>query len=202
MIRPVPVAMDPELPDDIEIGYSSWRFLAPVGFALAMMFLGTALALDWVVGGHDSVRRMVGYAGVALFGLVTAKFVWALLKVRAPVLSVSRYGIRDLRIANEFILWESVTDVSACRVGRQSFVVLKLTPAVERRLFCVDTAQALLTANRALGIDGVAISPAGLAMDFEDLLKTCSAYFAAARQSASPAQPGCVASSRWTHGHA
>jgi hypothetical protein len=202
MIRPVQVAMDPELPDDIEIGYSSWRFLAPVGFALAMMFLGTALALDWVVGGHDSVRRMVGYAGVALFGLVTAKFVWALLKVRAPVLSVSRYGIRDLRIANEFILWESVTDVSACRVGRQSFVVLKLTPAVERRLFCVDTAQALLTANRALGIDGVAISPAGLAMDFEDLLKTCSAYFAAARQSASPAQPGCVASSRWTHGHA
>ena len=159
-----------------------------------MLLLSTALALDWVVGGHDSVRRMVGYAGVAFFGLVTAKFVWALLKVRAPVLSVSRYGIRDLRIANEFILWESVTDVSACRVGRQSFVVLKL--------FCVDTAQALLTANRALGIDGVAISPAGLAMDFDNLLKTCSAYFAAASHSTSPAQNGRVASSRWTPGYA
>jgi len=162
------------------------------------MFLSTALALDWV----DSLRRMVGYAGVAFFGLVTAKFVSALLNGRAPVLSVSQYGIRDLRIVNEFILWESVADVSACRLGRQSFVVLKLTLAVERRLFCVDTAQALLTANRALGIDGVAISPAGLAMDFDNLLKTCSAYFNAASRSASPAQNGCVASSRWTPGYA
>jgi hypothetical protein len=202
MIRPVQVAMTPELPDDIEIGYSSWRFLPPIGFALAMMFLSTAFALDWVVGGHDFVRRMVGYAGVACFGLVTAKFVWALPKVRAPVLSVNRYGIRDLRIANEFILWESVADVSACRLGRQSFVAFKLKPAVERRLFCVDTARALLTANRALGIDGVAISRAGLAMDFDNLLKTCSAYFAAASHSAAPAQHGCVASSRWTPGYA
>jgi hypothetical protein len=48
MIRPVQIAMNPELPDDIEIGYSSWRFLPPIGFALAMMFLSTALALDWV----------------------------------------------------------------------------------------------------------------------------------------------------------
>lgn len=177
MIRPVQVAMDPEPPDDIEIGYSRWRFLAPIGFTLAMMLLSTALALDWVVGGHDSVRRMVGYDGVAFFGLVTAKFVWALLKVRAPALSISRYGIREPRIANEFILWESVADVSACRLGRQSFVVLKLTPAVERRLFCVDTAQAMLTANRALGIDGVAISPAGLAMDFDNFAENLLGLF-------------------------
>jgi hypothetical protein len=154
MIRPVQVAINPELPDDIEIGYSSWRFLPPIGFALAMMFLSAGRALDWGVGGHDFVGRMAGYAGVACFGLVTAKLVWALLKVRAPVQSVGRYGIRDLRIANEFILWASVTDVSACRLGRQNFVVLKLTPALERRLFCVDTAKALLAANRALGIDG------------------------------------------------
>jgi hypothetical protein len=194
--------MNPELPNDIEIGYSSWRLLPPIGFAVAMTLLSTALALDWVVGGHNSFRRMVGYASVVFFALVTAKFVWALLKGRAPVLSVSRYGIRDLRIANEFILWQSVADVSACWVGRQSFVVLKLTPAVERRLFCADTAPALLTANRALGIEGVAIDPAGLAMDFDNLLKTCLAYFAAASQAASQAQHDCVASSRWTPGYA
>jgi hypothetical protein len=199
MIRPVQVAINPELPDDIEIGYSSWRFLPPIGFALAMMFLSAGRALDWGAGGHDFVGRMAGYAGGACFGMVTAKLVWALLKVRAPVPSVSRYGIRDLRIANEFILWESVTDVSACRLGRQSFVVLKLTPALERRL---DTAQALLAANRALGIDGVAVSPAGVAMDFDNLLKTCSAYFAAASHSAGPAQNGCRASSRWRPGYA
>jgi hypothetical protein len=201
MIRPVQVAMNPELPDDIEIGYSSSRFLAPVGFALAMMLLSTALALDWIVAGQDSLRRIAGYAGIAFFGLVTAKFVWALLHASAPVLTVSRYGIRDLRIANEFILWESVADVSACRVGRQSFVVLKLAPAAERRLLCADSAPAMLTANRALGIDGVAISPAGLAMDFDSLLKMCSGYLAEARHSAGRTQRGCGTASRWTPGY-
>ena len=46
MIRPVQVAMNPEPPDDLEIGYSSSRFLAPIGLALAMMLLSTGLALD------------------------------------------------------------------------------------------------------------------------------------------------------------
>ena len=194
--------MNPELPDDIGIGYSSSRLLPPIAFALAMMFLSTALAFDWVVGGHESLRRMVGYFGMAFFGLITGKFVWALCRPGGPVLSVNRYGIRDLRIANEFILWESVADVSACRVGRQSFVVLRLTPAVEQRLLGADTARTMLAANRALGIDGVAISPVGLATDFDGLLETCSAYFAAARHAASPAQRGTGAPSRWSPGYA
>jgi hypothetical protein len=103
---------------------------------------------------------------------------------------------------NEFTLWESVADVSACRVGRQSFVVLKLTPAVEHRLFCADIAQPMLATNRALGLDGIAISPVGLATDFDGVLATCSAYLAAARHSASPAQRGSSASSRWSPGYA
>lgn len=194
--------MNPELPDDTGIGYSSSRLLPPIAFALAMMLLSTAIALDWVVGGQDSLRRMLGCFGMAFFGVMTGKFVWALCRPGGPVLSVSRYGIRDLRIANEFILWESVADVSACRVGRQSFVVLRLTPAVEQRLLGADTAQAMLAANRALGIDGVAISPVGLATDFDELLETCSAYFAAANRSAGPAQRSSGASSRWFPGYA
>ena len=194
--------MNPELPDDTGIGCSSSRWLPPIGFALAMVLLSTAIALGWIVGGQDRLLRMVGYFGMVFFGLVTGKFVWALCRPGGPVLSVNRYGIRDLRIANEFILWESVADVSACRVGRQSFVVLRLTPAVEQRLLGADTAQAMLAANRALGIDGVAISPVGLATDFDGLLATCSAYFAAASNSASPAQRGSGASSQWSPGYA
>lgn len=194
--------MNPELPDDIGIGYSNSRFLPPIGFGFAMVLLSTAIAFDWLVGGEDSLRRMVGYAGIAFFGLVTAKFVWALFGARQPVLSVSRYGVRDLRIANEFILWDSVVDVSTCRVGRRSFVVLKLTPAVEQRLFCASTAQAMLAANRALGMDGIAISAAGLATDVDGLLATCSAHFAAASHSARQAQRGCGASPRWSAGYA
>lgn len=193
--------MTPELPDDIEIGYANTRLLPPIAFALAMVLLSTAIALDWIVGGENWLRRMVGYAGIAFFGLMAAKFVWVLFAERAPVLSVSRDGIRDLRMANEFILWKSVADVSAGRVGRQSFVVLKLEPAVEQRLFCADVAQPMLAANRALGLDGIAISPVGLATDFDGLMATCSGYFAESRRTA-VAQRGSGPSSRWSPGYA
>src|SRR5581483_7966778 len=84
--------------------------------------------------------------------------------------------IRDLRIADEFILWDSVTHVSGCQCRKQKFVVLTITPALEKRLFAT-----MLTANRAFGLNGIAIRTSGLATDFDRLLETCSACHAAPR---------------------
>jgi hypothetical protein len=106
------------------------------------------------------------------------------------VVLVNNYGIRDLRIANEFILWDSVTDISACEHRGRKCVVLKVTPALEQRLFCDGTAKAL--ANRAAGPDGIVIRPNGLETDFEALLAACRVHFAAARGMGSPLQRGVV----------
>jgi hypothetical protein len=112
-----------------------------------------------------------------VFGLATARLVWGLFAAGEPVVFVSRYGIRDLRVAAEFILWDSVLNVSACQCGRQRFVVLTITAALENRLFA-----GVLAANRAFGLDGIAIGAGGLAADFDGLLEVCTALHAAARR--------------------
>jgi hypothetical protein len=98
-----------------------------------------------------------------------------------PVVLVSRYGIRDLRVANEFILWDSILNVSACDCRKHKFVVLTLSPPLEKRLFATRSGQAMLAANRALGVDGIGISANGLATEFDALLRSCTAYHIAAR---------------------
>ena len=99
--------MIPELPDDVEIGYCRSRLLPVIVTGAAMTLLSASIAFEWfpyqgLVGYH----LVIGYAGIAFFGLATLKFVRTMFAVKGPVVFVSRYGIRDLRVANEFILWD------------------------------------------------------------------------------------------------
>jgi hypothetical protein len=63
-------------------------------------------------GGFGEYERAAGRAGVILFGLVTCRLIWMLPADRGAVVIVSRYGVRDLRIGNEFLLRGSIEDVS------------------------------------------------------------------------------------------
>lgn len=173
--------MIPELPDDVEIGYCRFRLLPVIVTGAAMTLLSASIAFEWfpyqgLVGYHS----VIGYAGIAFFGLATLKLVRTMFAVKGPVVFVSRYGIRDLRVANEFILWDCVVNVSACESRKQKFVVLALSPALEQRLFATRSGQATLAANRALGLDGIAISASGLATEFDALLRSCTAHHHAA----------------------
>jgi hypothetical protein len=60
-------------------------------------------------------------------------------------------------------------------------VVLTLSPPLEKRLFATTSGQAMLAANRALGVDGIGISANGLATEFDVLLRSCTAHHIAAR---------------------
>ena len=51
------------------------------------------------------LQLTVGYAGVAFFGAATCTAVWKLLTAKGPVLFINRNGIRDLRIADQWIVW-------------------------------------------------------------------------------------------------
>ncbi len=171
--------MIPELPDDVEIGYSRFRLLPLIVMGVAMTLLCASITFQWFPY-HGYYHLVAGYAGMLFFGLATAKFVWAIFAVKGPVVFVSRYGIRDLRVANEFILWDSILNVSACESRKQKFVVLELSPALEKRLFATRNGQAMLAANRALGLGGIAISASGLATEFDALLRSCTAHHNAA----------------------
>jgi hypothetical protein len=176
--------MDDQLPDDIEIGYSALRMLRLVGLGAIMTLLSASIAFNWFAYKNiDSFHVLIAYLGVAFFGLATLKFIWTLITAKSPVVFISRYGIRDLRISNELILWGSVEDITSWEYRRQKFMVLKISPALEQQLFATRAKQAMLLANRALGVNGIAIGAGGLTMDFDTLFKTCTAYYSAVKSS-------------------
>jgi hypothetical protein len=176
--------MDDQLPDDIEIGYSALRMLRLVGLAVIMTLVSASIAFNWFADKNlDGFMVAVGYAGVAFFGLATAKIIWKLITAKGPVVFINRCGIRDLRISNELILWGSVENITVWEYRRQKCIVLKISPALEGQLFASKAKQAMLLANRAVGVDGIAVAASGLTMDFDTLLKTCMAYYSAVKSS-------------------
>jgi hypothetical protein len=141
--------MNPDLSDDVEIGYSSSRMLPLVALA-ATARLSASIAFGH--GGISDCYMRVGYAGLALFG-----------------------------VANENVPLDSIADPSTCETRRLRLVALKITPALEQQLFITRSSQAMLNANRAMGVDGDAISSSGSTADFDMLLDACTAYLAAAK---------------------
>jgi len=181
---PPEIAMDHQLPDDIEIGYSASRMLRLTGLGVIMTLLSASVAFNWFAYKNiGSFNVLLGYMGIAFFGLATLKFVWTLITARGPVVFISRCGIRDLRISNELILWGAVEDITTWEYRRQKCIVLKISAALEQQLFATKARQAMLLANRAVGVDGVAIGAGGLTMDIDTLLRTCTAYYSAVKSS-------------------
>jgi hypothetical protein len=97
------------------------------------------------------------------------------------VLFINRTGIRDLRIADQWIVWEAVTDVRITRVRSQKFVVLKVSPALEELLFATTFKRIMQGANRALSVEGIVISPTGLSIKADALFEACRRCRAASR---------------------
>jgi hypothetical protein len=177
--RPVRAAGDLDTSNDLEIGPSG-RFLAPlIAMGFAMTFLSASLASNWwgTAVGHETAA---GYAGVVLFGIATCRLIWMLPTGRGPVVVISRYGVRDLRIGDEFLLWDSIAEISAGECRGRKVVVLKPTRALQRQRCCVETRRAAPDGNH--DADRVVISPAGLATEFDTLLQACLAYRASALQ--------------------
>jgi hypothetical protein len=188
--------MNPDTPDEVEIGYSSSRMLPLVALAATMTLLCAIVAFDWFGnGGIGRYHALAGYAGLFGFGAATSGLIWLLSAAKAPVLLIGRYGIRDLRVANEFILWDSIAEVSACEYRRRKFIVLKVTPALEQQLFTAKAMQAMLHANRAMGLDGIAIG--GLTADFGRLFDACTAYHMVAKRAGAAREQKDIAPEQW-----
>ena len=66
--------------------------------------------------------------------LMTGRLIWMLPAERGSVVIVTPYGIRDLRIGNEFLLWDSIAEISAEERRGRKVIVLTPTPALQRQL--------------------------------------------------------------------
>ena len=158
---------------DLEIGpcTTQTRLLVVAGFAMTL--LSATLALGWwnAFGDYDA---MLGCAGVVAFALMTGRLIWMLPAERGSVVIVTPYGIRDLRIGNEFLLWDSIAEISAEERRGRKVLVLTPTPALQRQL-C-----AIRGLARCASDDCIVIQTEGLATDFETLLRACRECHAAA----------------------
>jgi hypothetical protein len=159
---------------DLEIGpcTTQLRLLVVAGFAMTL--LSATLALGWwnAFGDYDA---MLGCAGVVAFALMTGRLIWMLPAERGPVVIVTLYGIRDLRIGHEFLLWDSIAEISAEERRGRKTIVLTPTPALRRQL-CTIRGLA-----RCARDDRIVIRSEGLATDFETLLRACRDCHAASR---------------------
>ncbi|WP_063689702.1 STM3941 family protein [Bradyrhizobium stylosanthis] len=161
---------------DLEIGQCAMRLRLLVAAGFAMMVFSASLAFDWwdSLGDYDTTA---GYAGVAVFGLITGWLIWLLPSERGAVVIVTPYGIRDLRIGNEFLLWESIAEISTAERRGHRMIVLTPTPDLQRQLSCIRASSR--AASRGAQDDRILISAEGLATDFETLLRACRECHAA-----------------------
>jgi hypothetical protein len=103
-----PRTMNPAMPDDVEIGYSSSRMLPVV--ALAATLISASNAFDWF--GDSRTHAPFGCAGLGFIGIAAS----LLSAANGHVLLIDRYRLRDLRAAIQFILWDSIEiSVRHCR---------------------------------------------------------------------------------------
>ena len=118
---------------DLEISPCTTQLRLLVAAGFAMTLLSATLALGWWdgLGDYDTT---VGYAGVVAFAVMTGRLIWMLPAERGPVVIVTPYGIRDLRIGNEFLLWDSIAEISAEEGRGHKVIVLTPTPALQRQL--------------------------------------------------------------------
>jgi len=117
--------MNPDMPGDVEIGYSSSRIRSPVALATTITLLSASTACDWFgLGGGSGYHALVFCVVLASFG-----------------------------VANEFIGFDSITDASACEVRRRKFVALRIAPALERQRFITRSIEAILHAEKVMGVE-------------------------------------------------
>lgn len=161
---------------DLEIGRCGGGLRLLVAAACIVTLASAGLAFCWWAGTVDDATQ-TGYAAVAVVGALFCGLVWLLPGERGPVVVITSFGIRDLRIGNEFLVWESIAEVSAeTRRGRE-VIVLKPTPALQRQL-------GFIHANPGVHTTGIVIDPDGLKTEFDTLLRACRACHAASRSGA------------------
>jgi hypothetical protein len=155
---------------DLEISPCTTQLRLLVAAGFAMTLLSATLAFDWW-GGLSDYDTAMGYAGVTVFGSITCWLIWMLPAERGPVVIVTPYGIRDLRIGKEFLLWESIAEISAEEGRGHKAIVLTLTPALQRQLCTIRSSARRAQSDRQN--DRILIRSEGLATDFDTLLRAC-----------------------------
>jgi hypothetical protein len=164
----------------VEIKGSALKTIGIVALGVPLTGVSAILAsgrLEVVrTGNFTSVVTVIGYIGVAFFGLCTFLAIGRLFSSGRPVITISPLGIVDTRVAKQMIPWSSLTAISTWEHQRQKAIIVSVAPAVEAQLELSTIASLTHRANAALGADGLCITAQGLQIDHDNLHATILAY--------------------------
>jgi hypothetical protein len=139
------------------------------GAGIVLVALPFLTADEWLhFRGLFLVIAAIAFGAVAW---AAAVFPW-----RGTVLTVAPQGIRDTRVAAEFIPWGAVRSIARWEGEDRQVMVLAVDPAVERTLTLTRLARWSRARNRKAGADGLCINPIGLKIDYQALLDLSLAY--------------------------
>jgi hypothetical protein len=166
----------------LEISQSTWWMIVLAGLGILLTALSASIAFHLLPDIHpSSFQEFVTYAGIVFFAFATGLAIWRLLTVRGAVITITPEGIRDTRVAAEFIPWNAVAGISTWQYRGQRILVLAVDPSVESRLTLTRIARWTRGPNRALGADGLCVTATGLNISYDELRKTCLAQLQSAR---------------------
>jgi hypothetical protein len=145
------------------------------GLVLAALSVAIALhAFPNIQSGSST--EFYAYLGAPFFGAVTFLALWRALTSRGPVVTITREGIRDTRVATEYIPWSAIKDIGVWKHHRQRVLVLDVDPVVEAGLGLTRVVRWSRSANRALGVEGLCVTAVGLKIGFDELQATILAF--------------------------
>jgi hypothetical protein len=161
----------------IEIAGSPAKLILLSLCGVAMTLVSLAIAVPLFPDFRpDLLVRIVGSFGAVFFGFCTLIAVVRFARAREPVVTLAPQGIRDTRVAAEFIPWRAIRGLSTWQYQRQKIMVLAVDPAVERTLTLTRIARWSRGPNRALGADGLCVAATGLKIDYDTLFAASVAY--------------------------
>jgi hypothetical protein len=156
----------------IEVRQSPWRIagiiLIGIGFVATSVFILPA---------HGIFGWVIGWTGVAFFGLLTLIAAWRMVTLLGPVVTISPMGVKDVRVAANLIPWSAIRNVTTWGAYNQPAIVLAVDPAYERTLKLTRMTRLTRRMNAAVGADGLCIASQGLKMGHSALFETITAYW-------------------------
>ena len=142
-------------------------------------------SLGFLVLVLGAVLILVGLLGMVVGGLWAVLSLWGALTSRGPVVTITREGIRDTRVAAGLIPWRAVREVRVLKIrGRvPAGVVLEIDPAVEASLNLTGIARWMRSLSRFLGASRlrITITAQGLKVEVDQLLSLCLGHAQASR---------------------
>jgi hypothetical protein len=160
----------------VEIDASPFGTLGLAALGIIMTAASAVIAVHVIPVPPGSYVEFAGYVGTVFFAACTVLILWRTFTAHGPVVTISREGIRDVRVAAEVIPWSAVRDVKVWESNGQRVMVLAVDRAVEAGLTLTRIARWTRGANRALGADGLCVTAQGLKIGFDALLATSLAY--------------------------